>query len=121
MDTVLTGLENPSGLTIDFLQEELVWIESNTIKSSSLSGSNVQTILSSAFPSPAQIGLHGNDLIWISIGEAIYRKVERSNPSEVLSFSVTTNDGTMHPLYGLAVLNENRQPNQGMSFFSCEQ
>ena len=107
-----TAMVQPLGLTLDLLRGTLYWADpgKQTIEYLGLGGSGRGTLLSGSWVRPFQMSLHRDYLLWTVLGgEVGYRVTDVRNASLSGTLSVVNNLGEGFPLYGMAVVSQNKR------------
>ena len=91
--TLVTGLNGPAGVTIDFASRKLYWTEyfGNVIQSSSLDGRDIQLVVQLSNAYPYGIAVLNNRIYWGNSGN---RKLQSSTKDgqDVQTLYTETND-----------------------------
>ncbi len=105
-------LNEPTGITIDYLTTTLIWASNLTVYSSNLDGTNVQELVSTnTDQSPFQILVTGDRLYWTSSAIAGLNVMTLGDTESLtfLSFQGTSPVSS----WGITAIDENKRPESG--------
>ena len=116
--TIVSSLGNPTGITIDYLNSKLIWVDqlNRSISYSNLDGLDVMDLLTTPIgQSPFQIVVTGDKLYWSTAGWSggvEFGVVTLYDSSTMFSLSLEGFSATS--INGLTIVDENKKPGNGM-------
>ena len=112
---VTSDLQEPGGLTIDFVSQRLYWADSlgGSVGYVGLVDQQVVTLQKNLSEAPLQVAVDGHFVLWTSGGSEFYNFLDDRAPSVVHMTALEEPILYSFQLYGIVVVNSNRRPEPG--------